>query len=41
MTTAVTKIDVSDNALAAPMWKMAEVGKKTDLVDITANRVED
>ena len=41
MTTAVTKIDVSDNALAAPMWKMADVGEKTDLVDITANRVED
>ena len=41
MTTAGTKIEVSENALAAPRWKMADVGKKTALVDITANRVED
>ena len=41
MTTAGTKIDVYEIALAAPRGKMADVGKKTDLVDITANRVED
>ena len=39
MITAGTKIDVS--ALAATREEMADVGKTTDLVDITANRVED
>ena len=39
MITAGTKIDVS--ALAASREEMADVGKTTDLVDITANRVED
>ena len=37
--TAGTKKDVS--ALAAAREEMADVGKTTDLVDITANRVED
>ena len=41
MTAAGTKIEVSENPLAAARGNMADVGKKTGLVNITDNRVED